>query len=177
MLIPLKINMKKLFSILFLFVFAIYSCNKPELNGHYHLQWNDDTTVFQTWNIKDNRMKINDEVCAISDSCSYSQISFTKDSMTVLPWVDIEFTTKYTIDDLGVIQLEDERSNLKFQLKRFDSCISSKDYFQQKLDTLFKSFQLTVNDYMFNKRVFPSNFKNELIIDPMNQNIFVMLNG
>lgn len=169
--------MKKLFSILFLFIFACYSCNEPQLNGHYHLEWNDETNMFQTWNIKNNRMKINQEVCVISDSCSYSQISFTKDSMTVLPWVDIGFTTKYSKDDSGVIHLENERPNLQFKLKHMENCISSKDYFQQKLDTLSKNFQLMSNDYMFNKRVFPADFKNELIIGSMKQGIFIMFNG
>lgn len=170
--------MKKFPLLNIVLLFICFSCNTPKLDGHYHLERDDNSVKFQTWNIKNNRMKINKEVCSETDSsCFTSHISFSKDAITINPWVDIEFTTKYSMDDSGIIYLEGEKPNQQFKLKRMDNCISSKDYFQQKLDTLAENFQLRINDYMFTNRVFPNDFKNELIIGPLKKDIFVMFNG
>jgi hypothetical protein len=53
---------------------------------------------FQTWNIKNSRMRINDSVCSDKKEICYEMpIEFKKDSIYV-PWVDFIFEAKYHIN-------------------------------------------------------------------------------
>ena len=159
-------------------MFICLSCETPKLDGHYHLEWNESSGKFQTWNIKNNKMKINEDVCFPSDStCFTSRISFTKDTITINPWVDIEYSSTYHIDKKGIVYLEGDKYNRPLKLVPKINCVRSNSYFNQKLDTLTKSFQLTTNNYMFNEAAFPSDYKNELIIGKSNTGNFLLFNN
>ena len=170
--------MKKLLFLVFLTILIFSSCNKPQLNGHYHLEWmNGKISSFQAWNIQNNRYLINDEICMDKDSICYGfPISFSGDSIKV-HWVDILYTSKYTIDSKGVVYLEGDDRNSPLRLTPHKNCLTLEDYFKQRLDTLSKKFTLPSNDYKFDTHVFPKNVKNELIIGPLNEDLFCLFNG
>tara|TARA_R110001632_G_scaffold43376_3_gene109967 strand:- start:26 stop:1141 length:1116 start_codon:yes stop_codon:yes gene_type:complete len=158
-------------------MFICLSCNTPKLDGHYHLEWDNGSNKFQTWNIKNNRMKINDSICNDEKlSCYGMPIKLKGDSIFV-PWVDFLLETKYHIDKQGIIYLESEGNKKALKLVPKIDCLKSETYFNQKLDFITKDFQLTDNNYMFNNGVFPSNYKNELIVGKSNTGNFLLFNN
>lgn len=152
------------------------SCNSPNLNGHYHLEW-DNRTSFQTWNFKNNRMRINDSVCSNEKEVCYGMpIKFKKDSIYV-PWVDFIFEAKYHIDKKGVIYLDDgEHSSLKLIPK--ENCINSVDYLNNKVSNLESNFDLVSLYYnSHGKSAFPIDSENELIIGKKDGVPYYILNN
>jgi hypothetical protein len=153
--------MKKKYLWFFGIILLCIGCNSEKLNGHYHLLWNKNIKQFQTWNIRDNRMKINEDVCSISDSCFTSKISFNGNTITVNPWVDIEFTAKYKIDKQGIVTMIGNNDTL--WLIPSYKCITTKKYLENKTNHLTGSLNL-LSDIMTGKVDFPQNYENELIV-------------
>jgi hypothetical protein len=164
---------KKLYLLLVLIV-LITSCNSPKLNGHYHVEWGNSNS-FQTWNIKNNRMKINEPVCSDEKLICYGMpIKFKGDSIFI-PWVDIIFEAAYYTDKNGVIYLKDN-SNSSLKLVPKENCISSKDYFRNKKFTELKDFKLYKTYIMSGNSVFPIKRQNELIISKSKGKPFYIFN-
>lgn len=152
--------MKKLYLLLIL-ISLITSCNSPKLNGHYHVEWGNISS-FQTWNIENNRMRINKPVCSeIDSSCFNSKIYFKGDSIYIEPWVDIYVRRKYYVDKKGIINLE---GNPVLQLIPNQNCLFSDTYFNQKTKKQLVNFNLLSNSMMYGESVFPEKHENELII-------------
>lgn len=145
------------FGIIILFI----ACNTPTLEGHYHLVWNKNNEQFQTWNIRDNRMKINEEVCSNSDSCFSSVISFSGNTITINPWVDIEYNAHFKIDEQGIVTMYGDNDTL--QLIPHQNCISARKYFENKTKHITDSFNLLPGT-MTGVAKTPESFENELII-------------
>jgi biopolymer transport protein ExbD len=141
--------------------FLLSACNSPKLDGHYHLIWDKNGRQFQTWNISNNRMKINEEVCSNPDSCSSSVISFQRNTITINPWVDIEYTANYKIDEEGVVTMYGDNDTL-WLVPQYD-CLASTKYFENKTKQLTDSFNL-LPETMTGVAEFPANYENELII-------------
>lgn len=151
----------------------ITSCGKPVLNGHYHLVWNKTGEQFQTWNIKNNRMKINEEVCDISDSCFTSKISFSRNMITIDPWVDIKYEARFEIDEKGIVKVFD--NNDTFWLIPYDNCLTATKYFTNKTKHLTSKFNLSP-ETMTGKAKFPEKYENELIIGGSPNSPFYLFN-
>lgn len=171
---------KNLLNYLLLFVFAfLSSCNSPELNGHYHLEWGKRSS-FQTWNIKNNRMRINDSVCSNEkDICYGMPIKFKGDSIFV-PWVDITYSAEYSIDKKGkvIMTTNYDGKNDTITLTPKVNCLNSVDYFNQKTKKLKSSFDLVSLYYnTHGYSAFPTDFKNELIIGKKEDLPFYLLNN
>lgn len=171
---------KNVISYLSLLVLAfLSSCNSPELNGHYHLEWGNRTS-FQTWNIKNNRMRINDSVCSNKkEVCFGMPIKFKGDSIFV-PWVDITYKAKYSIDEKGKIIMttnyDGKHDTLILTPK--ENCLNSTDYFNQKTKKLNNSFDLVSLYYnTHGYSTFPIDAKNELIIGKKEDLPFYILNN
>lgn len=157
--------------------FVFFSCNKPNLNGHYHLEWGNRTS-FQTWNIRNNRLKINDSVCDDKKQICYGMpIKFKGDSIFV-PWVDIDYAAKYQIDEKGKILMTTNYGNdydtLKLTLK--ENCLTFDAYFKQKTKKLISNFNLLSNSMMYGKSVLPKNYNNELIIGKSDEKVVYIFN-
>ena len=160
--LPLKMK-KQLTSIsILMLTILLASCSNVKLNGHFHLECVNDNTQFQVWNIKNNRMVINREVCKSGEEdCFSSQIKFTGGKIMVEPWVDIDYEADYEIDDKGIITMKNERNILK--LVPHFNCVSNLDYFQNKTQTDPDTFQLVQESMTGNSRL-PSSYENELIV-------------
>lgn len=145
---------------LILLITLLISCSNENLNGHYHLEW-EHAEQFQTWNIKNNRMVINRSVCPDEDdNCFSSQISFVGDSMFVMPWVDINFECKYSIDKNGIVIMKYGENTAK--LIPHSNCKSNTEYFSEKTKNHKESIQF-IEETMTGKAVLPSEYENELI--------------
>ncbi len=153
--------MKKIILYTFGIITLFLGCNSEKLNGHYHLIWNKDSKQFQTWNIRDNRMKINEEVCLDIDSCFTSKISFSGDTITVNPWVDFEFKAKYKIDKKGIVTMNGNSDTL--WLIPSYKCITTKEYLEDKTKNFTDSLNL-LSDIMVGEVAFPKNYENELMV-------------
>ena len=157
--------MKKVISCLILLL-VLVSCNKPNLNGHYHLDWGNSSS-FQTWNIKNNRMRINDSVCDDKkERCYGVPIEFKGDSIFV-PWVDTDYAAKYQIDKKGTITMTTNYNDNYDTLRLFpkENCINSEAYLNKKASNLKSSFDLVSLYYnTHGESDFPKNAQNELII-------------
>ncbi len=152
------------------------SCSDENLNGHYHLEWGNGNQ-FQVWNIKDNKMVINREVCADrDDDCFSSQIRFKGDKMFIEPWVDINYECKYSIEENGTISMKDGRIDMKL-IPHFD-CKSNQEYFSEKIQNYTKSNQFIIGS-MTGEAALPSRNKNELLIfySKENEETNVLFNG
>lgn len=138
------------------------SCSNETLNGHFHLEWENVDKPFQVWNIENNRMVINREICQIGDEdCFSSQVKFKGNRIMIEPWVDIDYQAEYEIDDKGVITMRNENTLLK--LVPHVNCISNKKYFQNKLQNHTNALEL-VEESMTGKTKLPSDYENELIV-------------
>lgn len=160
--------MKKIITFIFLTTILI-SCDKPILNGHYHVEWGDKSS-FQTWNIKDNRMRINDSVCSNKKQRCYGMpIDFKGDSIFV-PWVDFIYAAKYEIDKRGVILTTTNYNNIIDSLKITpkENCTTSKSYFRKKEFPELKNFNLFKTYINSGESVIPNTYQNELIIGKTN---------
>lgn len=161
-----------------IFVFAVvtsfFSCNEPRLDGHYHLVWDKDNEQFQTWNIRNNRMRINDDVCIHPDSCFASVISFKGDTITIDPWVDNTYRTYYEMDKSGVVTMRTSYDTL--WLVPQNNCVQASEYFSIKTKHLADSFNL-ISETMSGFAAFPKNYKNELIIGGLVDSPFFLFNG
>ncbi|WP_288956175.1 hypothetical protein [uncultured Polaribacter sp.] len=170
--------MKKYVFIVFI-ISNYFSCNSPKLNGHYHVEWGNRSS-FQTWNIKNNRMKINDSVCSDKkEICFGMPIKFKGDSIFVT-WVDIIYAAKFKIDENGTIitttNYDDRFDTIKLIPK--ENCINSKDYLNKKVSNLKTSFDLVSLYYnTHGESAFPIDFKNELIIGKKENNTFYIFNN
>lgn len=157
--------MKKVISCLILLL-VLVSCNKPNLNGHYHLEWGNRSS-FQTWNIKNNRIRINDSVCDDRKQICYGMpIKFKGDSI-FLPWVDTDYAAKYQIDRKGTITMTTNYNDNYDTLRLFpkENCINSEAYLNKKASNLKSSFDLVSLYYNTHRESdFPKNAQNELII-------------
>ncbi len=166
-------------SIFILFLSNLVGCNTPKLESHYHLEWGNKFNKFQIWNIDGNRMKINEPVCLKSDTnCFSSRIYFSKGLINVSPWVDFHYTADYKIDKNGIINMINEHNGVYDTLKLVPhkDCITSDQYFKQKLKRTTTDFKLIEND-MMNFAISPSKIKNELIIGKSNSKTFILFNG
>ncbi|WP_299668682.1 hypothetical protein [uncultured Polaribacter sp.] len=157
-------------------ILLITSCNSPNLNGHYHLEWGNSTS-FQTWNFKKNRIRINDSLCSDQKQVCYGMpIKFKGDSIYV-PWVDFILEAKYYIDNNGIIYLEDGTEK-PLKLIPKNDCINSADYLNRKVSNLESSFDLVSLYYnTHGKSAFPKNSENELIIGKKNGAPYYILNN
>jgi hypothetical protein len=171
--------MIKKYSLLLLLISLMISCNSPNLNGHYHLEWNNNNnnnTSFQTWNFKNNRIKINDSICNYEkETCFGMPIEFKGDSIYI-PWVDFIFEAKYHIDKNGIIYLEDGSGKPMKLLPKKD-CLNSSVYFNQKTQKLTNNFNLLSTYMMYGKSVFPKDYHNELIIGRVEAKPFYLFNN
>lgn len=160
---------------LFSLLLLISSCDTPKLNGHYHVEWGNKTS-FQTWNIKNNRMRINDSVCTDKKLVCYGMpIEFKGDSIFV-PWVDFIYAAKYKIEKNGIIYLNGH-SDSKLKLTPKENCINSADYLNKKVSNLESSFNLVSLYYnTHGESVFPVDFRNELIIGKKEDTPFYIFN-
>ena len=137
--------MKKVISFLILLL-VLVSCNKPNLNGHYHLEWGNRSS-FQTWNIKNNRIRINDSVCDDRKQICYGMpIKFKGDSIFV-PWVDTDYAAKYKIDRKGTITMTTNYNDNYDTLRLFpkENCLTYDGYFNQKTKNQLNNFNLLSN--------------------------------
>lgn len=153
------------------------SCSNKKLNGHYHLEWDNNSSSFQIWNIKDNKMVINKENCSDNDNnCFSSLIKLTKNKITVDPWVDFTFETNYSIDKDSIISMESNNGVLK--LTPHSNCQANQNYFFEKTKEHTKSFQL-IEETMTGHSVLPSKKENELIVifEKENENSVLLFNG
>jgi len=154
----------------------LWSCSQPNLDGHYHLVWNNKGQQFQTWNIRDNRMVINDTVCQNPDSCFASFISFKGNIMTIDPWVDNTFSTNYIIDDNGTVTMYGEGDTLWLIPHR--DCVTAETYFNNRTRNLTSDFQLTEKvSSSTGIHQFPSAFEHELIIGGSKDSLFYLFNN
>lgn len=157
--------MKK--GILIIFIISyLFSCDKPFLNGHYHVEWGNRTS-FQTWNIKNNRIRINDSVCNDEkEICFGKKIEFKGDSIFV-PWVDNIYAAKYKIKNNGTIILTTTIYSNKLDTLKLipkENCITSKAYFRKKQFPELINFNLFKTYINSGKSVFPNKYENELIV-------------
>lgn len=159
-------------------VLFFYSCKKTILNGHYHVEW-DNRTSFQTWNIKENRVRINDSVCNDKKQICYGKpIKFKGDSIFI-PWVDFIYKAKYKIENDGTILTTTNYNNKHDTLKLIPkkNCIDSKDYLNEKVITFKNNFDLVSLYYnSHGESDFPKNSPNELIIGKKNGIPYYILN-
>lgn len=168
--------MKKVISCLILLL-VLVSCNKPNLNGHYHLEWGNRSS-FQTWNIKNNRIRINDSVCDDRKQICYGMpIKFKGDSIFV-PWVDTDYAAKYQIDKKGTITMTTNYNDNYDTLRLFpkENCLTYDGYFNQKTKNQLNNFNLLSNSMMYGKSVLPKNYKNELIIGKSEEKVVYIFN-
>ncbi|WBX77752.1 hypothetical protein PG911_05700 [Tenacibaculum ovolyticum] len=166
--------LKSLFYTILLVI--IISCDNPKLNGHYHLEWGNKSS-FQTWNIQNNRMRINDSVCSDRKQICYGMpIKFKGDSIFV-PWVDYIHRAKYKIDKKGTILMTTNYNNHYDTLKLTpkENCLNSSVYFKNKVRTKFNLVSLYYNTH--GESDFPINSKNELIIGKKEGTPFYILNN
>lgn len=168
--------MKKVISCLILLL-VLVSCNKPNLNGHYHLEWGNRSS-YQTWNIKDNRLRINDSVCNDKNLICYGMpVKFKGDTIFV-PWVDTDYAAKYQIDKNGTIIMTTNYDNDYDTLRLIpkENCLTSNVYFNQKTKNQLNNFNLLSNSMMYGKSVLPKNYKNELIIGKSEEKVVYIFN-
>lgn len=166
--------LKNLFYTIILVI--IISCDNPKLNGHYHLEWGNKSS-FQTWNIQNNRMRINDSVCSDRKQICYGMpIKFKGDSIFV-PWVDYIYRAKYKIDKKGTILMTTNYNNRYDTLKLTpkENCLNSSVYFKNKVRTKFNLVSLYYNNH--GESAFPIDSKNELIIGKKEGTPFYILNN
>lgn len=170
--------MKKIILFFILSIIILNSCNSPELNGHYHLEWGNRTS-FQTWNFKNNRIRVNDSVCFDEKQICYGMpVSFKGDSIFV-PWVDIIYEAKYKMKDNGTIIMTTNYQNDFDTLKLVpkENCINTVDYFNNKIKNTKANFNLVSLYYnTHGESAFPIDFKNELIIGKKDEKPFYVLN-
>lgn len=164
----------KIFAIFSFLIILINSCSSPELNGHYHLTGIHKDKPFQIWNIRKNRMKINEEVCIKKEDCFASLISFKSNKMIVDPWVDIIYESYYSMEANGTVIMYDKRDSMR--LVPHTNCLKSKVYFHNKIHKLADSIQL-LSDAMVGRAEFPADFENELIVGISKNEPFFMFNG
>lgn len=134
--------MKKTYFTTLLLLFI--SCSNPTLDGHYHLEWNNGNSQFQVWNIKNNRMRINEEVCEREDNCFYSKISFNRNKIEVRPWVDIVYEAKYemfTDGSLYMYTTYDEKIDT-LKLIPHKNCKLNDEYLYDLTKDYTKSFEI-----------------------------------
>ena len=168
--------MKKVISSLILLL-VLVSCNKPNLNGHYHLEWGKDSN-YQIWNIKNNSMKINEQVCSeIDTTCFLSSILFKGDSIFVFPYDHFIFEEKYQVGRNGTINIGNNNSE-QIKLTPKTNCINTDNYLNNKIKKVSNNFNL-VSIYYTNhgESVFPNESKNELIIGKKDGFPFYILNN
>jgi len=158
-------NLTKIFTFLsFLLFIQFFSCNDsgPVLNGHYHLilpkQFGE---IVQVWNIRENKMVINEKLPRYEYEMPMATISFNGDTIFVDPWVDFTYSAKYLINENGSVILYGDSDTMMLVPHRF--CLTSEMYFFICTNTLCDSFQL-VGETMTGKYRFPSEYKNELIV-------------
>ncbi|TCI84731.1 hypothetical protein [Tenacibaculum sp. M341] len=165
--------------IFIVFVSFFIGCNTPKLENHYHLEWSDKYNKFQIWNIDGNRMKINEPVCVKSDTnCFYSRIYFSRGLIHVSPWVDFHYSAQYSIDEKGIIYMTNEMHDGTIDTLKLipqKNCITSDEYFKQKLKQITEDFRLVENK-MSDFAVSPLKVKNELIIGKRKDSIFFLFN-
>ncbi|UZR97978.1 hypothetical protein [Chondrinema litorale] len=149
----------KLFQLLIVFT-IISSCSGPTLNGHYHLIWNDSSLQFQTWNIKDNVMVINDDPWSDNHDFLGSLIEFEDDSIGFV-WVDSYCKYQYRIDDNGTVIMKDDIHTLL--LVPHNDCQTSKSYLDNKFNDFYDSLPLNYS-LVETYTEFPKNYENELLI-------------
>lgn len=119
-------------------------------------------------------MKINEEVCSNPDSCFSSVISFQRSTITINPWVDIEYTANYKIDEEGVVTMHGDIDTL--WLVPHNDCLASHKYFENKTKQLTDSFNL-LPETMTGVAEFPANYENELIIGGNPNSPFFIFNN
>jgi len=167
---------KRSYSIFIIFLFFFSSCSSPTLDGHYHLVWNKNNKQFQTWNIRNNRMKINEAVCLDENDCFSSQIKFKGNKMFILPWVDIDIEYFYTIEENGTIMMYDKNDTVWLVPKK--ECLTSKDYFKIKTAKYSQTFEITSDSTYIDGIVeFPIECENELIIGGTDDSPFFLFNN
>ena len=165
--------------LLLILISQFISCDSPKLNGHYHIEWGNRSS-FQTWNIKNNRMRINDSVCSDKTQICYGMpIEFKGDSIFV-PWVDIIYQAKYHVNKEGAILMTTNYDNNFDTLKLVpkEKCINSADYLNKKVKKLESNFNLVSLYYnTHGESVFPLDSENELIIGKKEEAPFYILNN
>lgn len=168
--------MKKYMFLVFI-ISNFFSCDSPKLNGHCHIEWGNKSS-FQTWNIKDNRMRINDSVCSNKKEICYGMpITFKGDSIFV-PWVGIVYAAKYKINDDGTIITTTNYDNRidTLRLVPKENCITSKAYFRKKQFPELRNFNLFKTYINSGESVFPSASNNELIIGKIDEKPIYIFN-
>ena len=169
---------KKIF-FLSIIIQLIISCDTPILNGHYHVEWGNRTS-FQTWNIKENRMRINDSVCSDKKQICYGMpIEFKGDSIFI-PWVDFIYNAKYFIEEDGTIVTTTSYNNIQDTLKLIPKkdCINSADYLNEKVSEFTNSYDLVSLYYNTHGQSYlPMEHENELIVGQIKGKPFYILNN
>ncbi len=167
--------MKKTFFWFLGVIIFFLGCNSDKLDGHYHLIWNKNNKQFQTWNIRNNRMKINKEVCLNVDSCFASRINFKGNIITVNPWVDFKFTAKYKIDKQGIVTMIESNNDTLWLIPSY-KCITTKEYLEDKTKNFTDPLNL-LSDIMVGEVAFPKNYENELMVLNSKDEILYILNN
>lgn len=157
------------------FVMALWliSCQEPTLNGHYHLIWNETDNEFQTWNIRNNRLVINGNACHDPEDCFFSKISFNGKKVTVDPWVDITWTTRYEIHESGMLTFFASSGTLRL-VPHFD-CETTTDYLKRKTEQFTDSFELSPEAFT-GESEFPAMYQNEIILGGSSKTPFLLFN-
>lgn len=145
---------------LIIIVILSASCSSENLNGHFHLEF-ENSKNFQVWNIKNNRMLMNRPLSEIRDNSFSSQISFRGNKMRVRPWYVINYVGDYSIDENGVVTMDDGKSVMR--LVPHSNCIKTQEYFSEKTKNYTNSFQLP-DEIMKGEVALPTEKENELIV-------------
>ncbi|UTW60989.1 hypothetical protein KFE98_13280 [bacterium SCSIO 12741] len=164
------------FSALFVGIALLFGgCDRPQLNGHYHLIWNKNSEVFQTWNIQHNRVVFNQDFCdPETEGCSASHIQFDGDSILVNPWVDMAYNWRYERQQDGSLWMIHKDDT--FYLHPHGNCQSVETYFQERTAPYLDSFQLPDTTAM-GAAALPGTFETEVIVGIKENHPVILYNG
>jgi hypothetical protein len=154
-------------------IWLLSSCSGDVPDGHYHLEWSNGNSSFQTWNIEDGRMSINRPVGHDSTGF-YSYIGIERGHMVVDPWVDIRWTPEITNEDQGAFHLDDGLMPIK--LIPHINCESSSSYLLRRTLDLCDSLILPTTQAS-GRSEYPRNAPNELILAHKNGELILISNG